>query len=91
MSKSLSISVVAGHMKEQVGSIQAVVGLRTNKGVISRITPGGTVYIGANSYRNLTQLSITHTEAIKAGYPHAKGCHRFRIRYIKRGEQTIAA
>ena len=87
---SLKLNVVAGQKRERVGTIAPEAGMLTSAGVISRVTER-TVFFGDKAVRNLTGVTVRHTEARKYGYPHSKGSTRLKTRHIRRAGETIAA
>lgn len=87
---SLKLNVVAGQKRELVGTIAPQVGMLTSAGVISRVTEQ-TVYFGDAARRNLTGITVRHTEARKYGYPNSKGSVRYKVRTIRRAGVAIAA
>ena len=86
----LRLRVLAGQRQEHVGFIEPQAGMLTNEGTIDRVTPKGVV-IGSQRFRKLDGLSVRHTEALRYGYPTAKGSTRLRTRLIRRGGETIPA
>ncbi len=87
----LNLNVVAGQKRELVGTVVPQPGMLTSAGQIDRIV-GRTVYFKNGSYRrNLSGVTVRHSEAFAFGYPHAQGSNRIRTHVIKRDGVAVEA
>lgn len=88
---TVTLSVISRGSNE-VGTIPAQAGLKTNKGVIDRVTPSGTIFFeDGRRTRSTNGLNVTHTEARRHGYPEGEGCNRLRAVTIRRNGELIVA
>ncbi len=94
---SVRLNVLAGKRREKVGEISPQAGMVTNEGEITSVTEKGTVTITNDQGQvrlrpqSVSRLTITHTSAIKYGYPHTNGSVRHKVQQIRRGSDTINA
>lgn len=99
MSEQNTVSVLAGQQREKVGEMPLALKMLTNHGVVTRITPKGTVFVrpegGADNeeqqLKGNAKLSVRLTEARKFGYPDAKGCKRLKEVRLRRKDQVIVS
>jgi hypothetical protein len=88
----VTLSVVSGAKKMEVGSIQAEPGLRTSSGRIERITPGGSlVFDDGTRVRSTQGVTVAHSEATRWGYPDSPGSTRFRAVQVRRNGELVTA
>ncbi len=90
MSK-LELKVVAGHERQYVGRIVARAGMLTSNGYVERVTAKTVYFSDGSGRRNLSGISVRHSEAMKFGYPFSSGCVRLVRRNIRRDGQALVA
>jgi hypothetical protein len=87
--------VVSGRSREIVGTITPRVGLRTNQGRITAVSEKGTVTINngghLSRFRNLGNIEVLHSDAVRAGYPNTDGSRRTKTVRVRRNGTTVEA
>jgi hypothetical protein len=87
------LSVVAGAGKNRmtVGNIVPQDGMLTSAGVVERMTAKTLYFTDGTSRRNVRDVTVRHSEAMKYGYPHAEGCRRYYPRSVRRNGEYVNA